>query len=120
MDIFLPLRIIFIPDNNLIKTALKTAKKISIGKKTIFSIDNKNYYAHLTIYMAEFPNHNTAKILRILSNTAKLLTRVNLSFEKIYFGDGYIGLGFKRTKEIIKTHKKILEALNPLREGHLR
>ena len=117
---FTRLNTILIPEENAQNSILKLASRIFDGKEELFHIDNKTYYAHITLYSPEYPTHNVDKVfaaVQAMSNATKPLT---LDFNDFHTGGGYLGLDFIKDKPIDRLHKMVLEKLNPLREGRIR
>lgn len=117
---FIRLNTVLLPEGELLQVALKLAKKVSKDNEVLYFLDNVRYIPHLTIYAPEYPSKNLNKILSSVGNIAKKISPVPLKFEKYYYGEGWIGLGFRKTTEVKKLHELILRGLNPLREGRLR
>lgn len=120
MHKYIRLNTILIPPADLKSQALELAAKIAKDRETVFSVDDKNYLPHLTLYSPEYPTKNRAKVYQSVAAAVVNTKPIELVFESFYQSWGYVGLGFKKTPEIEDIHKRILEALNPLREGHQR
>lgn len=117
---FVTYRIIFVPDIQLSERTVKLARKIVKNKKIYFVINKEKYYPHLTVYKAEFPLKNRKAIFEGLKEFSKYQKPFVLNFNGFYSEWGWLGIDFKKTREVYDAHKRILELMNPLREGHIR
>ena len=120
IDKFTTLRVIFVPDENLSTNAIRLAKEVSKRGKTYFIIDDKSHFTHLTVYHAEYPSKNKKALVGLLENFAMKQEPLKLTFNKFCEQWAWFGLDFNKTKEIYEAHKKLVNVLNPLREGHIR
>ncbi|MCA9382217.1 DUF1045 domain-containing protein, partial [Candidatus Dojkabacteria bacterium] len=86
-----------------------------------FVLDSKNFFPHITLYSPEFPIHNIANLKSEVVDIASTVNRLKLKLNPIATKqDGYIGLRIENTTEIHSLHKKVVDKLNPFREGILR
>lgn len=119
MSNFFRLNIIFVPSKELSDFAVNLAEGFN-HKDEVFRVNNTNCLPHISTYYApEFPEENLPKVSKALKDIATDLKPIELIPEKISEFFGYIGIWFKKTPEIIKVHEEILNALNPLRDGHI-
>lgn len=117
---FVTYRIIFVPGKELIKIVVDLANEISKLGNIYFKVDEKSFFSHITIYKAEFPIRNGKEIFRVLNKCSKEIKCFILKFNQFYAESGWLGLGFKKNKQVYETHKKIVKRLNPLRKGHIQ
>lgn len=110
----------------IIPPAAVTQKAISTSvhlKKSggVFVLNKRNHFPHITLYAVGFPAKNIRQVraqLTKLSQTTKPFFMQPRTFRHVY--DGYVDIGFTRNRSISNLQKKIIAALNPLRENHLR
>lgn len=113
--------------NVAVNAPLSVAKKaIAISRAlrrrgTLFMLDGKTHYPHVTMYMAEYPLKN---IPEVIARLAKIFSSVRSfpmkSLEYHQGAIGYVDVSFGRSPEISRLQKLIVRTLNPLREGLLR
>lgn len=120
MSSFIRLNTIFVPGKDLTKKVLDIATLLTKKEGEIFHIDNKHFFAHLTIYSPEYPIENLNKILHEVREIAGKSVPIRLEFERFHSGWGYVGIEFKKNLQIEKLHAQIVETLNPLRNGYTR
>ncbi len=96
-------------NENLIKNF--SIKKIEEGVKN---------YAHISLYNANFPEHNMYIIENIIKDISENISIINLLPERLNIKSKFISVVFKKTPEIEYLQNKIIDLLNPLREGMLK
>lgn len=102
----------------IIKKSIRVSRALK-KKGSVFALDDKNYYPHVTIYMTEFPRRNISLVARILeqvANNAKSLSLKAVGYKQSK-GRGYVDVEYKRTQELDNLQKKIVKALNAARDG---
>lgn len=108
------------PPVDIAQKIITLSQDIAKEHKSYFVLDNKNYFPHFTVYSPEYPINRAQEIPARLKEIAKNQISFRMNFKEIGTNQGYIGLHFELTPEIKGFHVAIVEALNPLREGHLR
>ena len=117
---FIRINTILIPQDDIQDQLVKLAKKITRGKKELFRIDNKNFFAHITLYSPEYPTCNLEKVTSKVKEISENKSKIVLEFDDFYTGWGFVGLGFKKNAWVDNLQKVILKELNPLREERIR
>ena len=90
-------------------------------KGGLFVLNEKTCLPHVTLYMTEFPSKNIIKLKKLINQ----LAAKTKPFELKAIGyrrhqDGFIEIYYKKSKKILGLQKKLLKALNPLRQGLVR
>ncbi|MDP2598329.1 MAG: 2'-5' RNA ligase family protein [Candidatus Liptonbacteria bacterium] len=99
------------------------AKAINIagglrGKGAVFALDGKSYFPHINIYMAEFPEKNLRKIMKLLRSCVRKIKPFSMTASSIEAGgNGYVGVKYKISKRAAELQRDIIRTINPLREG---
>ena len=117
---FVRINTILIPDDGIQGQLVKLAEKIIGDQKDIFHIDNKKYFAHITLFSPEYPVDNLEKVISKVEQISKQINEIVLEFEGFNTDLGYVGLEFKNSKQVENLHKLVLKELNSLREGRIR
>lgn len=108
------------PPGAISKKAINISRKLK-NKRGLFVLDGNNYYPHITIYMTEFPKKNIKSVKAVLRDIAVKTKPFLIKADRYRQSkDGSVDMGFKRTKEILVLHKKVIQFINPLREGLIR
>ncbi len=85
---------------------------------TMFSLDEKAHFPHVTLYMAEFPRKNIPHIIRALDEITPRLNPIVMKATLCTLDvNGYLGINFRKTPGIALLQGKIVWALNAFREG---
>lgn len=102
------------------RRAMRTSKQLK-KEGGLFALGAKTFVPHLTIYMLDFPKKNERKVtatLRKLAKEARPIRFTSLRYRNS--GGGYTDVLYKKNRSIIQLQKKIITAINPLREGVIR
>jgi 2'-5' RNA ligase len=114
------LNIIFIPDKNFQEHSFGLAKLVGESGRTTFRIDNKKYFAHITIYSPEFPEENISEVIKKVRDLSIGFKKFKLPIAGLDARDGFVAVKFKKTITIAKIHRTIVQKLNPFRRGRIR
>lgn len=104
------------------RLAKEVGKLSSILKKHggLYTVYDRNYIAHITLYAAEFPVQNMVKVkdaLRTVIHCEKALSLQSNIYRQNKFG--YVDIAYTNSAALRTLQHKIVEVLNPLREGLL-
>jgi hypothetical protein len=112
--------IVIYPPAEISKKAINISKKLK-KKKASFVLDGKNYFPHITLYMAEFPLKNIIKARKLLKQFAIKTKQFEMKPLKCRQSKGgYIDIEYRKSKQIKELHRNVIKLLNPLREGLLK
>jgi 2'-5' RNA ligase superfamily protein len=78
---------------------------------------NPEWYAHISLYNADFPYSKIEEIKNILAHLAKELPPIILVPEQISTKGRYVSVNFIKNEALKNIHEQIVGKLNPLREG---
>jgi hypothetical protein len=111
--------IAILPSAKIVKKTIAASKKLK-KEGTLFTLDNNDYYPHMSIYRTAFPSKNFPAIEKKLGEIMASVKVFDINSEDYHQSKGgYVDIGFKRNKVIAGLHKKIIKSLNPLREGEM-
>jgi 2'-5' RNA ligase len=96
---------------------INLSQEIGKSNDSYFVLNGINFYPHITIYSSIFSESNLSDILEIVDNFAQKLNSINLEFDRVESGQGYISLNFISSDKIKKIHEEFVKALNPLRRA---
>ncbi|MEI6352922.1 MAG: DUF1045 domain-containing protein [Candidatus Nomurabacteria bacterium] len=111
--------ITLIPEEKIENLVLKINEDLS-EKFSINKPDSNKEYAHISLYNANFPSHNRLLIENIIEDISKSFSNIELVPEYINSKSRFISIVFHKTEIIENLQNKIIEMLNPLREGLLQ
>ena len=105
------------PPSEICKKAIKISNNLkNLGG--VFTLGDKSFYPHITLYMLELPTKNIDRVKELLAEIASKVKPVAMTMIAMDQGKtGYVGAGFAVTDELRELQKRIVRAINPLREG---
>ena len=87
----------------------------------LFTLDDKNIFPHVSIYMLELPIDNLEKVIFKLATICKGTKSMSAASEGIRENpDGFIDIPYVCSKELSGFQKNVIEQIDPLREGLIR
>ncbi len=90
------------------------------AQKGLFVLDDKKFFPHITLYMTEFPKKNLAAVKVAVQDIARSTKPFPLSATEYHQQRGFIDVRFRKTRALADLHARLIQELNPLREGLLR
>ena len=117
---YLRLNIALKPPQNVANKIIELSKQLGKDYNSVFILDGKNFYPHITVYSPEYPEDNINKVLEGVGEISKKFSEVALNYKEMKAGQGFIGVSFELTPEIKKLHESVVEKFNLLRDGHIR
>lgn len=110
--------VVLLFDKKLNSRFIELSRKISkvIPSKIILNL--KNEFPHITLYMTQYPKRNVPKILDVVSKIAKSTKSFRLILNTIScHRSGTIFVDAEISPALLLLHEKLVDGLNPLREG---
>jgi len=120
VDKFIRLNTVLKLPDKVVEEAIALSREIAKDNKAVFVLDGIRFHPHITVYSPEYPEKNLDNVLENVEEITKNTEKVKLIFERIDTKQGFIVVGFVFSSEIKRLHEKVVEMLNPLREGHLK
>ena len=114
------LNIILIVDNKPRKKALNLASSVGMGDEQVFHIDDKKYFAHITIYSPEFSEKNIPKIIEMVEKISGGISKFDLPAVGLSAEDKSVIIDFEKTDKVVKIHETVVSALNQFRNGKIQ
>jgi len=117
---FVRLNIAFKLPREVAEKVINLSQELSNNHKAYFVFDGKTILPHITIYSPEYPAVNYDKVLNGVKDLTNEFGNIKLTYDKIINTEGFIGVKFVLSPEIIEMHEKIIAKFNPLRESHYK
>lgn len=115
-----PYNIVILPPKEIAERAMLVSKELAnVG--SFFVLDQKQFLPHITLYMVELPSEHMAMVKDALKHIASELLPLQMEqtvYRHVY--DGYVDVAFAKTPNLMRLQERIIETVNPLREGLLR
>lgn len=100
---------------------IEVSQNIKKEYDTFWTLDNKLFIPHFSLYLFALPKNNLPKVLEQADRLAASFQPINIEFDKLFIsGRDRLMLGFKENETIYNYHLQVLEAFNQLREGKQR
>ena len=112
----LELNVCLIPPKNISQHAISLSQQFSKKYETQFTLDNKHYIPHISLYHFPIPKHN----LKILTSTLEEIanSHQSLILETTTLSTrNYLWWNINKTHQLEKLHTDLLKKINPLREN---
>lgn len=114
--------IVLLPENRLAELAIATSQTLaSLG--THFTLQKDTYVPHLSLYMVRISQEQLPQVIACLQHMAAQYAPVQAIATSYNvgkgFGAGYIDPQYEKTAELIALQAHVLQAVEPLRNGHL-
>lgn len=112
--------ITLLPDKEMNSLVLTLNKELG-EKFRLHEVDsNESEFAHISLYNATFPEHNCDVVQNSLREIFENIQSIELVPERINIKSRFVSVVFEKTLTLADLQDKILETLNPLREGLLQ
>lgn len=99
---------------------LDLAKQLSLAGEEVFHVDDKNYFAHLSLYFLEIAVEDIPALLRALEEMAGEFNRFKVRVSQIYAVEGSIALDLEKNEVLEKIEAMVVKNLNKFRQGKIR
>lgn len=111
-----PYNVVLLPSNDLVDKALNLSQKL----KTFdvhFTLDNETIFPHVSVYMTQINEKGLEKTKSILSGIAQRTKVIDLKADKYNYENTCIDVEYTKNERIIELQIKVVEGLNPIRDG---
>lgn len=111
--------VVLLPDAPVRDYAITLSHKIAKKHKTSFILDGKNFYPHVTLYQAAYPEKNLGHVEKRVAAIAQSEKKFLLEVKGCSGLLGFVFLDVLLTAPLQKLHTAVVSSLNELREGVL-
>jgi len=98
------------------KEAIKLSQKLS-EKGTHFTLDSKNYFPHVSLYMLQLNENSLDKALNLLTSIAKELKPIKVVTSEYHYESEYIDVEYEKSEILEIAQMKVVQSLNSVRDG---
>ncbi|MBU6500228.1 MAG: DUF1045 domain-containing protein [Patescibacteria group bacterium] len=116
----LPYNIAILPPAAIRRKAIKISAMLR-KKGGMFSLGEKKFVPHITIYILDLPAKNEKKAISKLKSLAAKMAPIEFnSLRYRNSGRGYAEILYKKNRAAVELQGRVVKAINPLREGIIR
>ncbi len=109
------INICIIPPKNIGKKCVQLSQSLK-SEDTMFVLDGKNKFAHMTVFMARFNNNEIAHIINTVEKKLGNIKSFLCQHTGYFMNQGrYFEASYLKSKEFITLHKLITDSLKALR-----
>lgn len=113
------INVIILPDEETEQKARELGTSLRDKFNSFYTLENKKYIPHATIYQAQYPTKNYGKIKAELEEITEGLSPFSVYISQYLNHYNYIWWNISPEQKLREVHYKILNFLSPLREGLL-
>lgn len=111
-----PCAIVLYPTSKLANLAYQTHKNLE-KQGSLATSSDREYDAHLSLYLLQVDLQVTDKIKQILEELVESTRPINLTAKEIRHGGGWVDVTYEPNEAIVEMQRKVIEKINPLRDG---
>lgn len=114
------LNIVLLPDKTVFNKALSFSNKITQKLDCEFELNGNQFRPHITLYQGYYPDRNVQALFDALENISKQNQQIEVQMGNFDLSHGtFVFWSCVKTSALQKLHDKIIEKINPLREGNI-
>ncbi len=111
-----PYDIVLLPETKLVQNSIELSKKLEkFG--TYFTLDNKTYFPHLSLYMLQLNEDGLKKTQDFLSDFSHMTDTVYVNANEYHYEGNYLDIEYIKSDTLISIQEQIIHALNSVRDG---
>jgi hypothetical protein len=108
--------IILLPEPELAQKAITLSQQLAqYGAR--FTLQQDSPVPHLSLYFAQLSPPGLSMTTEVLQAMAAQLSPITLSAAEYEQAGAYLLLNYQRTDELVRLHMRVMNAINPLRDG---
>jgi hypothetical protein len=111
--------VVVVPDERTIETARRLGEILGGKYDCYYSLDDKSYIPHISVYQAQYPRKNIELVRKYTVEAAAETTSFTVEVKSYQTYYTFIFWNLLQNPSLTNLHYRLLEKLNPLREGLL-
>lgn len=117
----IPCNIVLLPSAEQSQLAIQASQKLA-EQDTLFTLDDKNFYAHASLYMFQMSLASQAACIAALQQLAEQTKTQQLEQDDYFYqdsghGKGYVDVAYARNEAVDALQAKVIDTFNTLRSG---
>lgn len=111
-----PYDVVLLPNSDISQKALGLSLDLE-KHGTYFTLNDKDHFPHLSLYMLQLDDAGLSKALDLLSGLADVSRSINATADHYHYSHDYLDVEYVKTAELNDLQENIIEKLNPIRDG---
>jgi 2'-5' RNA ligase len=114
---YIDFNVAILPDKDLSSKLISWSKTLASNFETDYILNTINHFPHLSLYSARYPIKNKQAIEDAINKICHDLHPFSVTLKSLSLFSGFLFYDLEKDKKLIELHEKIVDELNPLREG---
>ncbi len=111
-----PYDVVLLPEAGLNENAIKLSKKLEpLGVR--FTLSHETFVPHISLYMLQLNEIGLEKTLDLLGTIASETNTIQMIAHEYHYESEYLDVEYVKSPEIVALQEKVIEILNPIRDG---
>ena len=111
--------VVVVPDEKAVESARKLGRTLAKKYDCYFSLDDKTYIPHISVYQAQYPRKNIEIIRKYTTEIADETSSFTVEVKPYQAHYTFMWWNLLQNPSLTDLHYRLLDKLNPLREGLL-
>lgn len=111
-----PYDVVLVPEASLSHEAIRLGDTLK-ERGTYFTLDRTSFYPHLSLYMLQLDEAGLEEALKRLAALETETKPVQASADHYHYSYDYLDVEYAKSEELTALQQKVIEALNPVRDG---
>lgn len=103
-----------------VEQAVREMQRVLVDEAELVYKFGERTIPHLTIYTVEYPGQNEQRVVEEMQGLAGELAPFTLELDRVEVNPEYVEVMVKNSSKMQNLHYRVMERLNPLREGRVR
>lgn len=117
----IPCNIVLLPSAEQSQLAIQASQKLA-EQNTLFTLDDKDFYAHASLYMFQMSVADQDKCVAALQQLAERTKTQHLEQDGYFYqnsghGKGYVDVNYARNEQVDSLQEQVISVFNELRYG---
>lgn len=113
------LNVVILPDTETRDRLVSWSNTLADTFPTLYRLNSTDKLPHFSLYSAQYPAKNIPTITEQLSQIAQESGEMEAEFDGFSIFSGYVFYDALKTDPIMTLHERVVDSLNPLREGQI-
>lgn len=108
--------VVLLPDATLNEKSIAMSESLCT-LDTHFTLGNTTYFPHMSIYMLQLNDADVIRVETVLESVSRTIKQVAATPKSFHYSHEYLDVEYEKTEDLSRIQNKIIELLNPIRNG---